>query len=291
MPTDKQLKEQFAKDVRRITRELYRLEGEALRKAIAYLKDLRRDVLAQIAASRSSEFSMAVYRTLKASIDYRIAEFERDLAASVGRDISRSFDLGVRSVDEPLVKAFSVTPPVISREAVLVATQYSADLISSLATAAKEKVNSVLRRAALGAVTLPEAMKIVGSSVDKGAFKSVSARAETIVRTEVLRIFSIAAHARQVANKDAAEAYGYATLKEWSATSDLRVRATHLTASGQLREVEKPFAVGGEALLYPRDPAGSAKETINCRCSSITRMFLLSEVEAVLASQSHALAA
>jgi len=37
---------------------------------------------------------------------------------------------------------------------------------------------------------------------------------------------------------------------------------------GQEREVEEPFDVGGEKLLYPRDPAGSASMTINCRCVS-----------------------
>jgi hypothetical protein len=28
-----------------------------------------------------------------------------------------------------------------------------------------------------------------------------------------------------------------------------------------------PFDIGGEALMYPGDPAGSAGQVINCRCA------------------------
>jgi hypothetical protein len=286
MATDAQIKAAFAKDVQRILKEIYKLEADAIKQALDLLKDVRQDLLLSMANTNASEFSMSVYRQLKTSIEYRIAGFERDLANAMNLDLSKSFDLGVKLADEPLAKAFNLSFIGMSREAVLVASQYSADLIQSLSNGAKESINSVLRRASLGSLTIPEAIKLVGKNIDQGAFKSIAARAETIVRTEVLRINSMAAHARMVANKDAANDYGYSTLRAWSSTIDLRVRPSHLLANGQLRTVEDPFLVGGAELLYPRDPEGPAEETINCRCSAVSTLVLSSEYESMLA-QSH----
>jgi len=33
--------------------------------------------------------------------------------------------------------------------------------------------------------------------------------------------------------------------------------------------IDEPFIVGGERLMFPRDPAGSARNTINCRCLEV----------------------
>jgi hypothetical protein len=55
----------------------------------------------------------------------------------------------------------------------------------------------------------------------------------------------------------------------WLATIDRRTRSTHKTADGQRVPVGQPFTVGGSSLRYPGDPLGPAKETIQCRCSSL----------------------
>lgn len=52
----------------------------------------------------------------------------------------------------------------------------------------------------------------------------------------------------------------------WVTQGDSRVRPAHAAADGQQVPLEKEFDVGGELLRYPRDPAGSAGNTINCRC-------------------------
>jgi uncharacterized protein with gpF-like domain len=44
-------------------------------------------------------------------------------------------------------------------------------------------------------------------------------------------------------------------------------RDAHDEADGQEVGTDEDFAVGGEALRFPADPAGSAGNTINCRCS------------------------
>lgn len=46
-------------------------------------------------------------------------------------------------------------------------------------------------------------------------------------------------------------------------------REAHVAADGQERKLDEPFDIGGEALLYPGDPNGSAKNVIWCYCSQL----------------------
>lgn len=52
---------------------------------------------------------------------------------------------------------------------------------------------------------------------------------------------------------------------EWR-TAGSNPRAAHIAASGQVRPITQPFIVGGERLMHPSDPAGSAGNIINCHC-------------------------
>jgi uncharacterized protein with gpF-like domain len=64
----------------------------------------------------------------------------------------------------------------------------------------------------------------------------------------------------------AARATGLKLRKEWIAAEDERTRPDHNEANGQIVDMDQAFDVGGEALMYPGDPAGSAGNIINCRC-------------------------
>lgn len=57
--------------------------------------------------------------------------------------------------------------------------------------------------------------------------------------------------------------------KEWMATLDGRTRHEHGMADGQQVDVDKPFNVGGEKLMYPADENGSAHNIYNCRCTMV----------------------
>lgn len=52
--------------------------------------------------------------------------------------------------------------------------------------------------------------------------------------------------------------------KQWTATGDDRTRQSHLDIDGESVPPNEPFSNG---LMYPGDPAGSADEVWNCRCS------------------------
>lgn len=57
------------------------------------------------------------------------------------------------------------------------------------------------------------------------------------------------------------------TSKKWRAANQQRTRLDHKKANGQVVPLDEPFIVGGEKLMYPGDPNGSAKQIVHCRCS------------------------
>jgi hypothetical protein len=54
---------------------------------------------------------------------------------------------------------------------------------------------------------------------------------------------------------------------QWLAGHDSRTRKSHAAADGQIQPLTEPFRVGSSSLMHPGDPAGSAKELIQCRCT------------------------
>jgi hypothetical protein len=208
---------------------------------------------------------------ISASIDDRISQLDRTLNTSLQTDVAKLYDLGIKLVDGPLLSA-GVTGHIsgISTELAQVASDLgnnAADMVRGVTAEARTQISGILRRAAFGALTPAEAIDQIGGSLDSpGAFKSIADRAKTIYRTESLRILSIATHARIQSNAEIVKQAGWQMGRVWGATYDLRTRPDHAEADGQERGVDEPFDVGGEALMYPRDPRASAKQTVNCRC-------------------------
>lgn len=91
-------------------------------------------------------------------------------------------------------------------------------------------------------------------------------RAKVIARTEGHRI-------QQASSQDAADAAkekGADIVKQWDSTLDGDTRPNHRQLDGQIRELDKPFEVGGYSPMYPGD-FGEAGEDCNCRCVSLKR--------------------
>jgi uncharacterized protein with gpF-like domain len=55
--------------------------------------------------------------------------------------------------------------------------------------------------------------------------------------------------------------------KVWVASIDERTRPTHAEANAQVRNIDEPFSVGKDELMFPGDKNGSPEEIINCRCT------------------------
>jgi HK97 family phage portal protein len=97
----------------------------------------------------------------------------------------------------------------------------------------------------------------------RGVFADAAGRrATTIARTEVISGFNAAQY--QVAQTLPADVCAG---QEWISTRDSRTRPEHMDADGQVVAADASFDVGGESLSYPGDDAGSAANTVNCRCT------------------------
>lgn len=272
----------FRDKVDEIIRKIEQHEQTSILAALNLLDDVRRETIADLAQS-GEIVTISTARTIRAAIGIRIADFTRELSKDFDANLITSFTLGSQLVDEP-AKLLSNTVYSISRETAAAAAEFSADLIKGLTDDLRNKINGVIRRAALGAISTQDAIAAVGRSLDdKGVFKTIAARAETIIRTEVLRIQSIATHARMQLHKDDVARAGYDFRKGWLNANDLRVRAAHVVAQMNYLLTQNPgpipvdqmFIVDGEELIYPRDLRGSASNTVHCRCTSmpvITRL-------------------
>ncbi len=90
-------------------------------------------------------------------------------------------------------------------------------------------------------------------------------------------------HTLTIASTETAAAYGFARqqgmaqagiqFKRWLTSHLKNVRAAHAAAERDPRNqrvpMDEPFHVGGENLMFPGDPAGSAGNVINCHCVSL----------------------
>lgn len=103
--------------------------------------------------------------------------------------------------------------------------------------------------------------------VEQTRLRYVKQRTETIARTESLRATSV--------GQDLAIREGQITgaisnelLKRWLYRHDTRTRDAHINAgetNGWI-PMNRPFSTPLGPLMFPRDPNGSASNTINCRC-------------------------
>lgn len=103
--------------------------------------------------------------------------------------------------------------------------------------------------------------------VEQTRLRYVKQRTETIARTESLRATSVgqdlAIHEGQITGAISSE-----LLKRWLYRHDTRTRDAHISAgetNGWI-PMNRPFSTPLGPLMFPRDPNGSASNTINCRC-------------------------
>lgn len=105
----------------------------------------------------------------------------------------------------------------------------------------------------------------IAREIDNGTSQVVSRhRARTIARTETIRSSNRASISGA---QRTAQQTGQNLLKDWVATMDSRVRATHAAADGQTVPLNSNFMVGGYEARYPGDPSLPPGEAIACRCT------------------------
>jgi uncharacterized protein with gpF-like domain len=136
-----------------------------------------------------------------------------------------------------------------------------------VATYTAEKVRSITKTAMENIRAVISEGVNAGWSNDKIA-AAIEAKLTRLAPYDALRIAKTETHAAAMAGADAgARATGLEMEKQWLSSGDDRTRASHAAVDGQTVGLNELFTVGGERLEYPGDPAGSAANVIQCRCT------------------------
>lgn len=220
-----------------------------------------------------STFDLARIRALTEDIAEITADLRQRMTAAQGEGLQGQMEMGRRLIDEPIqiVAGSEILPTTaLSRSTLAIAQAFSADLITNVSDGLKRRINAEIQQGLVGMKTPYEVMRAIGGRLpDSSVFKTVALRAETITRTEMGRAYSLAAQARQ----QEAQIVVPGLKKQWRWSG--RGRANHAAIDGQIRDVDQPYDVPpgrhveGAQMMYPRDPAAPAGQTINCGCQSI----------------------
>ena len=111
-----------------------------------------------------------------------------------------------------------------------------------------------------------------GTVIDlRNAIQSIIEKNQTFYKWQSLRIARTeTTTSSNFAAMKTAELSDLVLDKVWISVQDNRTRITpydHFDMNNQKQELEKPFFVGGENIMYPGDTKASAGNVINCRCT------------------------
>lgn len=250
----------------------------AIDRALGLLDWLRLTTIARLAESQLQANDVRGFRSAQLMLDGALAEFQRRFSQQVSDDIAVGVNASVSLIDAPLAAAGVTVPPLALNPTSLEAAQlFALDRVKALTADARDAISGILRRIYGGAIGINEGIKEVGASLNsKGIFKSFAARAELIVRQEILTVQSQVAQARMTHRAAQMQGSGFILLKSWLTAGDDRVRDAHAQAEDDYAKdsepgpiaIDEPFIVDGEELLYPRDINGSLDNILGCRCTS-----------------------
>lgn len=245
-------------------------EAEAAR-SLALLDDMRRKVSSQV---MDSDWKSYYVPRLKESVA-RAAEQLRQRYESAMKDASVNFwNVGLDQVDWPLnYVGIAIQAPEISRTALEIMQGYSADLVTNLVADARTAINREISLGILGGKSPWDVMQAIGRNLkDPGVYRNIALRAETITRTELARVNSVAREARirevVQANPD------LDWQKKWLSSGKYHPRPNHVALHGVVVPLAKDFSKfggrgpvdKGAGIPYPHAPGLPASEVVNCGC-------------------------
>ena len=232
--------------------------------------DLRKEIILRLASAKDYEAFRLPH--LLGDINRTMDEWRRQYLAESNELFPRYSALGVAQVDGPLTAANILTPqmPASSIKVFEIAQRFNANLVTHVTSDTIAAITREVTLATTGVQPPFEAMKKIQAQIDDPLhFGSLQNRAEVILRTEGGRVQSLAAQARL----EDAVAVVPGLQKQWLWSGNSRVQ--HQRINGQIKNVGEPFEIPAQGkcpadkIMFPRDPAGLACQTINCGCQSI----------------------
>jgi hypothetical protein len=261
------LQQQFSAKIADMIAQSANLSLDARRKVLEMLDAVRKEIVVRLAGMNTSSFTAAQLTVLKTQIDQLFKKFSLDATKLLDSYEAQEFTLGAQTVVQPITVLGTPSLGQISTSALTIAQAYTADLVSGLSVDAAAKVNAAIARAFFGGQQITDIIAQMGNAIGgdkfKGIFDALGRRVTSITLNELLRVQSIAAQARL----EDAFTRQPDLQKQWRHLNLARVpRPGHIAADRQVVGVKDFFIVEGEALRFPRDPSGSAENTINCHC-------------------------
>lgn len=122
-------------------------------------------------------------------------------------------------------------------------------------------MNSAITQGILQGETIDQIAKRIMDKTGESSYKSAVRNARTA--------YTGAQNAGRIEGLHQAQRLGIDVKKKWLATLDFRTRDTHRDLDGQVRNVDEPFQVDGEEIMFPGDPTAEPALAWNCRCTLI----------------------
>lgn len=239
---------------------------EQTRAGLIDLLTAARDDIVAILAAAPTDYQLWHLSQLQRDIDRVIADLATASTRSVSDAVGTAWAGGQASIDDPVAAAGIRLEHALVRiniDQLNAMRAFMVDRITDVTVQAAATISRELGLTMIGAQTVHETIQAV-----KAAMTGISdSRATTIVRTELSRVWAVAAAARAAQVDEA----GVAMEKVWRRSGKVHSRFTHDLADGQRVAVDEPFRVGGRKMLYPHDPKAPASETINCGCVALYR--------------------
>lgn len=250
------------KKVEELMAQAETMDAAAVDRALGILRAVRDDIAVQVA---QTEWEAYYIPQAKEAFERAILRFEGQMKNSMESDSLIRWDAGIDMIDAPLAKAgIRILAPEIPRSTLTVLQGYSADLIEGLSADAMRKINHEITMGVLGQRPHYEVMKEIDRILGIETGGGISWRAETIVRTEMAHVHSIA---RELRKKSVIEANpDLPWRKKWIHSGAHHARPNHAALSGKEVPVEENFPGN---IPYPHAPGLPAAEVVNCGCSHV----------------------
>lgn len=264
--TPRQRAAKFNAAARAQAKQLTRVQQDTLKEIVRQLRVAERNVLAALQANPTDSAQRRL-RELQQEIENALEAFRQAATTAATQGADQAWASALNSLRAPLaasgveVATVGLGPARINPDLLMAAKRLMTDRIKDLSTATANRLNGVLMQHLIGSQPLSDTVTAV-QRILRGATRS---RAMTVAYTEIGRTYSVAHQAAM--ERDSALVPNLH--KRWLKSGKLHPRAAHVEADGQIVAWNEPFIVDGEALMYPRDPNGSAGNTINCGCHSI----------------------
>lgn len=129
------------------------------------------------------------------------------------------------------------------------------------------RLDGAFKKAIESGEPMPE--KQIDAAVSRLQARTLRYRGENIGRTEALSALSEGQNAAISQALDVAELDGDFTTKKWQSSGKAEERREHVAVEADYPDgipFDQSFNVGGVMMRWPRDPAGGAKNVINCGC-------------------------